>query len=74
MLGFCKSASLEEIRGHGYVLTPGRYVGAVNIEDSDVPFAERFSSLQATLNIQFDGAEILTSRIQANLAKVIPNE
>jgi len=74
VLGFCKSASLEEIRGHGYVLTPGRYVGAVNIEDSDVPFAERFSSLQATLNIQFDGAEILTSRIQANLAKVIPNE
>ena len=56
------------------MLTPGRYVGAVNIEDSDVPFAERFSSLQATLNIQFDGAEILTSRIQANLAKVIPNE
>ena len=43
--GFCKSAKLDEIRGHNHVLTPGRYVGAEDIEDDDVPFAERLRSL-----------------------------
>jgi type I restriction-modification system DNA methylase subunit len=37
--GICKSASLEEIKGHGYVLTPGRYVGAADVEDDQVPFS-----------------------------------
>jgi type I restriction enzyme M protein len=37
---------LEEIRGHGHVLTPGRYVGAAAIEDDGVPFAERFAALE----------------------------
>ncbi len=37
--GFCKSATLEEIRKHGYVLTPGRYVGASPQEDDGEPFA-----------------------------------
>src|SRR5439155_1199198 len=31
--GFCKSAKLDEIRAHGFVLTPGRYVGAEEAED-----------------------------------------
>jgi type I restriction-modification system DNA methylase subunit len=35
----CKSASLEEIKGHGYVLTPGRYVGAADVEDDQVQFS-----------------------------------
>ena len=38
-----RSAKLDEIRGHNHVLTPGRYVGAADIEDEDVPFAERFA-------------------------------
>ena len=38
---------LEEIKAHGYVLTPGRYVGAADVEDDDVPFAERFAVLQS---------------------------
>ncbi len=38
--GFCKSAELKDIRGHGYVLTPGRYVGAEEMEDDDEPFEE----------------------------------
>ena len=39
---FCKSAELEEIRTHSYVLTPGRYVGAADVEDDEASFDERF--------------------------------
>ena len=68
--GFCKSATLEEIRGHGHVLTPGRYVGAADVEDDDVPFAARFAALRATLDLQFAEAERLTAAIRENLARV----
>jgi type I restriction enzyme M protein len=44
--GFCKAAKLDKIRGHNHILTPGRYVGAADIEDDDVPFPERFSLLR----------------------------
>jgi type I restriction enzyme M protein len=74
MPGFCKSATLDEIKAHGYVLTPGRFVGAAEVEDDDLPFTERFASLRATLDLQFIDAENLASKIRANLAKVIPNE
>ena len=45
--GFCKSATTDEIREHGYVLTPGRYVGAAEIEDDGVPFEEKMAELSA---------------------------
>ena len=45
--GFCKSASLEEIRKHGYVLTPGRYVGADPQPDDGEPFQEKMARLAA---------------------------
>ena len=45
--GFCKSASLEEIRKHGHVLTPGRYVGAEPQEDDGEPFEEKMARLSA---------------------------
>lgn len=70
MPGFCKSASLEEIKAHGYVLTPGRYVGAEAAEEDDVPFAERFAALQAQLEAQFAEAEALTATIRERLAGV----
>ena len=45
MPGFCKAATLEEIRGHDYVLTPGRYVGAAEVEDDGEPFEEKMERL-----------------------------
>jgi len=69
--GFCKSASLEEVRTHGHVLTPGRYVGAADAEDDDVPFAERFAALQLTLTGQFAEDERLASVIQRSLAGLV---
>lgn len=68
--GFCRSASLEEIRSHGHVLTPGRYVGAEAAEEDETPFAERFANLQEQLEAQFAEAEALTATIRARLAGV----
>jgi type I restriction enzyme M protein len=70
MPGFCKSAILEEIKEQGYVLTPGRYVGAKDVEDDAMPFAERFAALQATLVGQFAEADNLTATIRAKLARL----
>ena len=47
--GFCRSVKLEEIQAHGYVLTPGRYVGAEAVEDDGEAFAERMERLRDTL-------------------------
>ncbi len=68
--GFCKSAKLEEIKGHNYVLTPGRYVGAADIEDDDVPFVERFTLLKGTLEEQFLESAKLEKEIKKQLAKI----
>ena len=48
--GFCRSVTLDEVREHGHVLTPGRYVGAAYAEDDGVPFEEKFGHLRETLN------------------------
>jgi type I restriction enzyme M protein len=65
--GFCKTATTEEIREHGYVLTPGRYVGAAEIEDDGVPFEEKMAELSAKLYEQFAEAERLEATIKKNL-------
>jgi len=65
--GFCKSATLEEIKSHHYVLTPGRYVGAAEIEDDGIPFEEKMAELSATIYGQMrEGAE-LDAVIRRNL-------
>ncbi|MCI5122217.1 MAG: SAM-dependent DNA methyltransferase, partial [Candidatus Electrothrix sp. AUS4] len=65
--GFCTSATLEEIKSHQYVLTPGRYVGVEELEDDGVPFEEKMSELTATLYQQMkEGAE-LDAVIRRNL-------
>jgi type I restriction enzyme M protein len=48
--GFCKSAPLEEVRKHGHVLTPGRYIVAEAMEDDGEPFEEKMKRLTATLS------------------------
>jgi type I restriction enzyme M protein len=65
--GFCKSATTEDIADHGYVLTPGRYVGAEEIEDDDEPFEEKMALLMATLQQQFAKSEHLQQAIRAKL-------
>ncbi len=57
--GFCKSATLEEVRKHGHVLTPGRYVGAPPQEDDGEPFEEKMARLSAQWREQQAEAERL---------------
>jgi len=66
--GFCKAASLEEIKAHGYALTPGRYVGAADVEDNDIPFIERLEILRAQLGDQFETSRKLDQQIEATLS------
>jgi type I restriction enzyme M protein len=65
--GFCKSATLDEIRKHDYVLTPGRYVGAAEQEDDGEPFAEKMARLAALWREQRTEAARLDAAIEANL-------
>ncbi len=65
--GFCKSADLDLIKQHGYVLTPGRYVGAEEIEDDGEPFEEKMARLVAELNGQFAESAKLETAIRQNL-------
>jgi type I restriction enzyme M protein len=68
--GFCKSASLEEIRFHDYVLTPGRYVGTENVKDDDTTFTEKMSGLAKELATQFEKNSELETEIKQNLASI----
>ena len=69
--GFCKSANLEDIRSHGYVLTPGRYVGAEYIEDDGEPFDEKMKRLTVMLDEQFKESERLELSIRKNLKQIL---
>ena len=65
--GFCKSATAAEIAAHGHVLTPGRYVGAEEIEDDGDPFEKKMPRLVAELDAQFAESAILETKIKINL-------
>jgi type I restriction enzyme M protein len=68
--GFCKSATLKEIRKHGHVLTPGRYVGAEAQEDDGEPFEEKMRRLVAQLREQQAEARRLDDAIAKNLKEL----
>ncbi len=68
--GFCKTISLDEIRRQGYVLTPGRYVGAVELEEDDEPFEEKIDRLTKVLEGQFTESSKLEEIIRQNLKKL----
>jgi len=65
--GFCKSATIEDIRRHDYVLTPGRYVGATEVEDDGEPFEEKMVKLTAKLYKHFEESQKLEVEIKKNL-------
>jgi type I restriction enzyme M protein len=68
--GFCKSATLEDIRQHGHVLTPGRYVGAPEQEDDSEPFEEKMARLVEQLREQQAEAAKLDAAIARNLKEL----
>jgi len=68
--GFCKSATIEEIRKHNHILTPGRYVGAAEVEDDGEPFEEKMARLTAALREQTEQAKKLDQLIWANLEEI----
>jgi type I restriction enzyme M protein len=68
--GFCKSVTIEEIRAQGYVLTPGRYVGAAELEEDDEPFEQKMARLTKELEAQFEESEKLEKTIRASLGKL----
>jgi type I restriction enzyme M protein len=68
--GFCKAARLDDIRKHGHLLTPGRYVGAEAAEDDDEPFEDKMRRLSAALRQQQAEAVKLDVAIAANLKEL----
>ena len=65
--GYCKSTTLEDIRKHDYVLSPGRYVGAAVIEDDGIPFETKMTELSQSLYAQIDESAKLDEVIRKNL-------
>ena len=65
--GFCKSASLDDIKANDYVLTPGRYVGAAPLEDDGIPFETKMTELSKTLYEQMQESDKLDAVIRKNL-------
>ena len=70
ILGFCKSAKLDEIRKHGHILTPGRYVGAEEEEEDTELFEEKMKRLTAELSKQMQEGKKLDEEIKKNLVKI----
>lgn len=68
--GFCKSAAIEDIRKHKFVLTPGRYVGIPDEEDDGIPFQEKVDTLTEKLRTQMQTAQQLDHEIKAQLSKI----
>jgi len=68
--GFCHAATLDEVRANNYVLTPGRYVGAEEVEDDGIPFEDKMRELTGTLAEQFAESARLETLIKEKLKEV----
>ena len=68
--GFCKSATIDEMAAHGFVLTPGRYVGAEDVEDDGEPLEEKMARLIEELNVQFAESAKLEQTIKGSLSRL----
>lgn len=68
--GFCKSAAREEIRQHGFVLTPGRYEGVEAASEDEEPFPEKMRRLTLKLEEQFAEGARLEAAIRKNFRKM----
>lgn len=68
--GFCKSASIEEVRGHEYILTPGRYVGIEDVLDDGEPFDEKMTRLTSDLAEMFAKNHNLEEEIKQRLGAI----
>jgi type I restriction enzyme M protein len=68
--GFCKSATTKDIADSGHILTPGRYVGAEQIEDDDELFESKMTRLAATLEKDFQASAELEAAIRSNLREL----
>jgi type I restriction enzyme M protein len=68
--GLVFSASLDDIKKHDFVLTPGRYVGATEVEDDGEPFAEKMARLTGQLQTQFAESDSLEAEIKKNLGGI----
>jgi len=68
--GFCKAAKLEDIRKHGHVLTPGRYVGAEVAEEDAEPFEKKMKRVIKTLRQQQAKGAKLDVAIATNLKEL----
>lgn len=68
--GFCYSAPIEEVKSHGFVLTPGRYVGAQAQEEDVEPFAQKMTRLTGQLSDQIKEAAAVDEEIRANLTSL----
>lgn len=68
--GFCKSAKLEDIEKAGFVLSPGRYVGAAEVEEDEASYQEDMAILTGQLSEQIKKSVSLDEQIKASLAEV----
>jgi type I restriction enzyme M protein len=68
--GFCKAVTTAEIAANGYVLTPGRYVGAAPQEEDSEPFEQKMQRLTAELEKQFEESDSLEKEIKRNLEEI----
>ena len=68
--GFCKSANLEEIKKHNFILTPGRYVGITDEIDDGIPFEGKINALTDKLKEQIEEEKHLNDEIKTQLKKI----